>query len=91
MRYLLILILLVPNMAHACESYEECMTLSDHCITNHVWTREGMMIPNCTEQDKQNYYQKSIAFKLDEISQKLDRNAGPFNAMIDKAIRKENK
>jgi hypothetical protein len=61
----------------ACESLQEC--------------RENLAVPYPNNPNGQAAWEndilKAIVYKLDEISEKLDRNAGPFNSMIDIAVK----
>lgn len=53
-------LMLVASNAYACDSYQECMDKSEP---------QGIYNP----LENQIYAQKAIAYKLDEISKKLDK------------------
>ena len=66
MRYLLLALILVVSgckPALACESYEECMKSADYY--------QGHGVDGNTYSERER--QKAIAYKLDEISKKLDK------------------
>lgn len=78
MKYLiLILLLLIPSIASACESYEECMefqkTITDPINGDYIWDWKTGLPAGYVDEGKEGIYLKAIAFKLDEISKKLDR------------------
>ena len=60
---------LIASPAWACESYEECMKC------------EGAMDSLNPMGNFQTCYQKAIAFKLDEISHKLDQKESDPNLL----------
>lgn len=71
MTYLLILLLLIPNIASACESYEACINKVDSTPNGNMRFKTGgadsIVDLNVTRT------LKAIAYKLDEISKKLDK------------------
>jgi hypothetical protein len=67
MRHIIIAALLLTSApAMACESYEECMETGD----NYAGRRIGPIAS--LQEIKSAEYLKAIAYKLDEISKKLD-------------------
>jgi len=64
---LLAILLLIPPPAMACDSYEDCMA----CVENYG----DVMADNASCSSGQGHLDlyKAIAYKLDEISKKLDK------------------
>lgn len=72
---ILSLFLLVQGTGWGCESYEECMQ------KGRQWTETG----------RNGEIMKAIAFKLDEISQKLDNlpPPDPFRQIAQRSVKKK--
>lgn len=75
--------LLVPSSVMACDSYEHCMNpeIVEPQINGLQWSADMIQLS----------YVKAIAYKLDEISHKLDRlpEPSPFQMMAQKAGKKK--
>lgn len=72
----LLLLLLLPSPAMACESYEECMGDASSFSDGVTFGRGNFATP---AQSNQTMFLKAIAYKLDEISKKLDKQEVKYN------------
>lgn len=75
--------------ANACEDYESCLNPTTDWREVPIKGQDLVGTINTKVEPTEYQILKAIAYKLDEISQKLDHQQGPFNSMIDKAIRKK--
>ena len=78
MKYLLPILLLLCSDVWACNSYEECMKIERSIPIADMSPDSGMVthweFPNKGVKEPASYYiVKAIAYKLDEISKKLDK------------------